>query len=136
MIKHYLSGSTALLTALLLAGCSMITAKPGAEEIRVLGEDRVSECESLGSVKVSVLDRVMGLDRHEEDVEDNLETLARNHAIEKDGDTISPLGPIEDGERRFGVYRCVDADTSAKSDSGDGDEEEDEGVVSRGYERN
>lgn len=126
-----------VITLLSAAGCSFVKPDPGAEAVRLLEENQIAECESRGSVKVSVLDRVIGLDRHQEDVENNLETLARNHAAEVGADTIVPLGPVENGERRYGVYRCSDADTSPRTqtDSSSDDDEEEEGVTVRGYER-
>lgn len=134
---HYRMLPVTLIALLSGSACSFVKPDPGAEAIRLLEESQVAECESRGSVKVSVLDRVIGLDRHQEDVEDNLETLARNHAVEAEADTIVPLGPVESGERRYGVYRCADADTSPRpsADASSDDEGEEEGVVVRGYER-
>jgi hypothetical protein len=113
---------------LLLGACAWVRPEPGAEGIALLPEARVQDCERLGSVEVSVVERILGMDRHDEQVESDLANLARNHAAEQGGDTIAPLGPVRDGKRRFGVYRCgEEAEARARDD--------DEGVEVRGYER-
>lgn len=116
----------------ILAGCTWVDTKPGADEVLQLPERRVQSCEKLGSVEVSVLARVAGLDRHEEEIEQDLQQLARNHAVEKDGDTIAALSEVKEGEQRYGVYRCEDRDTSPRSPQSQ-DEEEQEGVTVREY---
>lgn len=94
--------------ALLLSACSWVALDPGAEDVLVLPQSRLTpECTSLGSVKVSVADRVGALERHAEEVTADLEILARNNAAQRGGDTIVPLGPASAGQREFGVYRCV-----------------------------
>jgi hypothetical protein len=120
-----ITGST-----LLLAACAGVRPglEPGAEAVNLLPEARVRDCEHLGTVEVSVLERFLGMDRHEDQVEADLANLARNHAVERNGDAVAALGRVRDGKQRFGIYRCGDAGPGqARS--------EDEGVETRAYER-
>ncbi len=92
-----------------LAACSWVTLEKGAGEILVLPPERLTaSCESLGKVSVSVLDKVGVLERHDEEVVEDLHVLARNHAAKLGGDTVVPLGPVKDGARRYEIHRCLD----------------------------
>ncbi|HMT39188.1 MAG TPA: DUF4156 domain-containing protein, partial [Thermomonas sp.] len=57
-------------------------------------------------VEVSVKDRVGPYARSEAQVQDELETLARNEAPGLGADTISPLAPPRDGGQRWALWRC------------------------------
>jgi hypothetical protein len=46
------------------------------------------------------------MDRKKEKVRLEIETLARNEAAIRGGDTIVPRGPVEAGSRTYDVYRC------------------------------
>lgn len=123
---------TLLIFALGLSACTWVQPDEGAEEILELPERRVGDCERLGSVRVKTADRILFLDRHEDKIQEEQRTLARNHALEEGGDTIVPLGESEGGERRFGIYRCEGTPTDeAASEEGDGDD--DDGVTVRPY---
>ncbi len=67
---------------------------------------QVSGCDRLASTTVSVRDRVAAVQRSPGKVEEELETLARNSAIDINGDTIVPDGPAQDGRRRYIIYYC------------------------------
>lgn len=94
-----------------IAACSWVSVEPGAKDVLVLPAERLTaDCESLGIVKVSVLDKVGVLERHDEEVVQDLNVLARNHAAKIGGDTAVPLGPAENGERRYEIHRCTPGD--------------------------
>lgn len=96
------------LILLLTAGCAWVQLDPGAEAVLVLPQARLTpECDSLGKVRVSVADRVGALERHDEEVVHDLSVLARNHAAKRGADTVVPLGPVEGGQREYGVYKCT-----------------------------
>jgi hypothetical protein len=42
-----------------------------------------------------------------DDVSEELENLARNHAASMNGDTIVAVSPLTSGERTYAVYRCI-----------------------------
>lgn len=92
--------------ALVLAGCTWVKLERGAEGVRLVEPSHVRNCERLGSTTTSVRSRVAGVERSPAKVEAELADLARNSAWDMNGDTIVADGPIEDGERRFIIYRC------------------------------
>lgn len=90
-----------------LMACSWVKLTPGGNKVRVLSQAEVTSCKKLGKTTASVADKVIGLQRKEHIIEENLEVLARNAAAEMKGDTIVPASPIQNGKRVFAVYRCV-----------------------------
>ena len=66
----------------------------------------VLTCEKLGKTTVSLLDKVVGVDRSAEKVRGELETLARNSAADIGGDTVVAASEITDGKQAYDVYRC------------------------------
>lgn len=118
-----------LLLSLVVSACTWVRVEPGADDIVLLPERRVQNCQRLGTVEVSVLARVAGLDRHEEEIERDLINLARNYAVEQGADTIAALSEIKEGKQRYGAYRCEDRpDTDNRREDDD-----EEGVRVRGY---
>lgn len=99
--------SFVVVAAVLATGCSTVKLKPGAAEIEVLKADRVAECRKLGSTTVSVAEKLGFIPRGDKAIQTDLHRLARNSAAGMDGDTISPEGPVEEGEQTFGVYDCI-----------------------------
>ncbi|MDY6942906.1 MAG: DUF4156 domain-containing protein [Pseudomonadota bacterium] len=98
----------ALLFPLLLVGCSWVTVTPKAEHVLALPQERVTHCEKLGEITVTVLEKIWFLSRREEDISRDLERLAKNNAVNMGGDTVAPLTKIADGQRKYGIYRCLD----------------------------
>lgn len=99
-----------LLTAMLvifLNACAWVELNEAGKKVRVLEANEVSSCRHLGSTTANVKDSVAGMKRKENIVGENLETLARNAAVEMGGDTIVVKSPIKDGSRQFNVYKCV-----------------------------
>ncbi|MCP4993076.1 MAG: DUF4156 domain-containing protein [Gammaproteobacteria bacterium] len=93
--------------ALITSSCSWVDLTKEGEKVRVLSVQEVSSCKELGKTTVSLLDRVAGIDRNREQVQSELETLARNSAADMQGDTVVPTSEIEDGKQVFAIYRCV-----------------------------
>ncbi|NBB92957.1 MAG: DUF4156 domain-containing protein [Gammaproteobacteria bacterium] len=90
----------------LTAGCTWVKLERGAEGVRLVQPSMVTNCERLGTTTTSVRDRVAGVERSPGRIEAELADLARNSAWELNGDTIVADGPIEDGQRRYVIYRC------------------------------
>ena len=88
-----------------LNACTFVHMAPGAREVRVLASAPAS-CEKRGEVSVGVQDKVGFYERSAVQVRDELETLARNEAPAVGADAISPLGPPQDGEQRWAMWRC------------------------------
>lgn len=90
-----------------LMACSWVKLSPEGEKVRVLAQHEVASCKKIGKTTANVADKVVGMERKEHIVKENLEILGRNGAAEMGGDTIVPATPIEDGKQTFDVYRCV-----------------------------
>lgn len=98
---------TYALLGLLLQACAWVTLTPEGEKTRVLSADEVTGCKKLGKTTVSVKDDIAGMERLPDRVQAELEILARNSAVDLDGDTVAPVGRPENGSQVFEVYRCV-----------------------------
>ena len=97
-----------LLAATPLAACTWVALEDPAKDVLVLPADRLTgECKSQGKVKVSVLDKVGVLERHESEVVDDLDVLARNHAAKQGADTVVRAGKVVDGTRQYEIFRCT-----------------------------
>ena len=92
----------------IFAGCASPKLNTGGEKIRVLSPAEVTSCRELGKTTSSVMNSVAGIDRAEESIAEELETLSRNSAANLGGDTIVPLTVVENGQRTFLVYKCID----------------------------
>jgi hypothetical protein len=53
-----------------------------------------------------VLSKIGFITRNKEDVEANLDQLAKNNALEMQGNTIVKLDSSEFGRRDFSIYQC------------------------------
>ncbi len=93
--------------ALITSSCSWVDLTKEGEKVRVLSMQEVSSCKELGKTTVSLLDRVAGIDRNREQVQSELETLARNSAADMQGDTVVPISEVGGGKQVYAIYRCV-----------------------------
>lgn len=96
-----------LLAPLLLGACTWVSLTPEGEQVRLGTPESVTECQRVGKTTVSTLSRVAGLNRYDESMQDELNKLARNSAVELNGDTVVPVTEIENGQQVFAVYRCL-----------------------------
>ncbi len=95
-----------LIPCLFMAACTWVKTDPGAERVRLMTTEQVSQCEALGQATTSVRDRVAGVQRSPGKVEDELAALARNSAYEMGGNTIVRDSPVRGGQQRFKIYNC------------------------------
>jgi hypothetical protein len=95
-----------LVLAALCSACTWVKLTEQGKSVRVVQSTQVSGCEQLGEVSAHVLDKVAFVKRSRDKQAEELATLARNEAAGMDGNTIVPLSEIEDGSRKFEVYRC------------------------------
>jgi hypothetical protein len=96
-----------VLLCLSVSACAWVTLTPGGEKVRVLDASEVSTCQALGNSTVSLLAKVAGINRNEEQVTKELSMLARNAAADMGGDTVVPISAVKDGKRSFAVYKCI-----------------------------
>ena len=96
--------------ALSLVACTWVELTPEGEKVKVATEADVANCKNMGKATVSVKAELGGVVRNQEKVQKELETLARNIAIDLKGDTVVPAGEITDGRQVFNVYRCINTE--------------------------
>src|SRR5215470_5891794 len=97
----------ALLTVSALpSACSWVDPTEGGNTVRVAYDGNVSGCRGVGSISVSVANKVAFYQRSDLTVRDELETLARNQAAGIPADTIRANGEPRDGAQQFEAYVC------------------------------
>ena len=100
----------AISAALLMSSaCRWVKPVTGADAVTLVPANLVSNCAEIGGVTVSALDKVGFLERHEDEVQEDLAALAKNHAVERGGDTIVRASMLEDGKQKFMIYKCQEA---------------------------
>jgi Domain of unknown function (DUF4156) len=90
-----------------VCACAWVKLTPEGEKVRVLEASEVSTCKDMGNTTVSLLAKVAGINRNEDQVAKELSTLARNAAAEMGGDTIVATSPVKDGKRSYAVFKCI-----------------------------
>lgn len=96
-----------VLAVVTLSACSWVELTEKGENVRVMSAEQVGNCERLGKTTVRTKGSAIGLERHEEKVQAELDTLARNSAPDIGGDTVVRMGSPEDGVQVYDVYRCL-----------------------------
>ena len=99
-----------VLTLVILQGCTWVKLDAAGEQVRVVEKQHVQHCQRLGKTTVSVKSTVVGVERKQEAMQQELEILARNNAADIQGDTIVAISEIEDGSRVYDIYRCKQAE--------------------------
>lgn len=88
------------------SSCTWVKATEKGASVAVTNAANVRACENVREVTVSVTNKVGFIKRDADKVATELETLARNEAVNFGGDTIVPSSEISDGHRSFNVYKC------------------------------
>jgi len=91
-----------------LAGCTWVALNPNAEGIRVAADEAaVADCQQVGGVRARTKASVGFISRSPEKVALELQTLAKNDAVELGANTIlAEAPPSIEGAQRFKAYRC------------------------------
>ena len=107
-VHHMLNRTVLLLTLTFvgLSGCTWVKLSEEGERV-VVANSVDAACEKVGSTRSIGRSEVARIDRNEEKVALELETLARNHAADMGGNTIVATEAVtDDGKRSYDVYRC------------------------------
>ncbi len=97
-----------MLVTALLASCTWVKPTAEAVQVRILYHNQIEQCKRIGQATVSVLDSIAFIPRSEQQISEELETLARNSAAEIHGDSAVAISKIIDGEQVFNIYKCKD----------------------------
>ena len=102
-----IASALAMLTILgTTLGCNWVPLTSEGENVRVLQASAVSDCQKVGKVSSKTSDRILIFARTDRKIREELESLARNEAVDLNGDAIVPIGTEADGRQSFEVYRC------------------------------
>jgi len=98
----------ALLAVLALSACAsnLVSQRPGSDSVAVLDAKQISQCQSKGSISVSVMAEVGPFTRSADAVEGNLLQLARNGAVDAGADTVVKGNSMTYGKRNYDLYKC------------------------------
>ena len=88
-------------------GCNWVPLTSEGENVRVLQASAVTDCQKVGKVSSKTSDRILIFARTDRKIREELESLARNEAVDLNGDSIVPIGTEADGRQSFEVYRCA-----------------------------
>ena len=91
----------------LLSACTWVKLSPEGKKARVLDASEVTNCSYVGRTTSTTTDKVVGVKRHDNAINQELASLARNAASRMGGDTVVADGGMTDGRQVFLVYRCI-----------------------------
>jgi hypothetical protein len=89
-----------------ICSCTWVRLTKDGEAVTVKTEAEVSDCKRVAKTTASLRSKVMGVERDEDKIKLELETLARNAAVEYGGNVVVPITEIEEGAQSFAVYKC------------------------------
>jgi len=95
-----------IVICLSVCSCTWVRLTKDGEAVAVKSQDEVADCKRVAKTRASLRSKVMGINRDDDKVKLELETLARNAAVEYDGNVVVPITEIEDGVQSFAVYKC------------------------------
>ena len=95
-------------TTIVMVGCAskLIGNHVGADQVALAEPAQTAPCKAIGSVTVSVLATVGFVSRGVDAVESNLLQMAKNDAVDLDGDTVVRGLSKEFGSRNFDIFKC------------------------------
>ena len=95
-----------VILCLIISSCTWVRLTNEGEMVVVKTEAEVSDCKRVAKTTASLRSKVMGIERDEDKIKLELETLARNAAVEYGGNAVVPITEIEEGSQSFAVYKC------------------------------
>lgn len=99
-------GLAAVAVGALVSGCSWVELTPKANDVQILKPHAVYGCQRIGVTSASSLNKVGFINRSKEKIEEEIQVLARNKAVEMGGNVLVADSDITEGSQRFVVYRC------------------------------
>lgn len=91
---------------LLLTACVGTGGVPPDKAVRLVSAEQLADCRNVGSVHVSVIDKLQQLRQVEGGVANELLALAKQSAGPLGGNAIIEMTDITDGSQSFEVFHC------------------------------
>ena len=98
-------GSLACLT-LAVSACTWVKLTEAGKTVDVKQADEVGDCRQVGKITSVSLAKVAGVKRGQKKLATELQSIARNEAVDMNGNTIVAAGDIAENEQPFLVYHC------------------------------
>ena len=95
-----------LVLSAIISSCTWVELTKEGKNVAVLSETQVKNCKFLGKTTVSIKADIARIERNKEKVAEELEILARNNAVNMNGDAIVAITEVNKGQQVFNVYRC------------------------------
>lgn len=90
----------------MLVSCTWVRLTKDGEAVAVKTADQVVDCKKVAKATASLRNKVMGIERNAEKIQAELETLARNKAVEYGGNAVVASSKVVEGIQTFDVYIC------------------------------
>jgi|SRR5579859_3742687 len=101
---------------LTLAGC-WVAPTPVSKNVLVANGTDVANCRLTGQADLTVPEKLGTLQRVQDDMENDLQTLAKNQAANTGVDTVAPLTVQTGGRQVWGFYACVPGSVPAAANT-------------------
>ena len=90
----------------LLTACSWVKLNPNAQQVQILTNSEVANCERLAATKVNTKTKIGFFNRNKEKYTSELQILARNEAQSMNANAVVAESTIIDGRQTYAIYRC------------------------------
>lgn len=95
-----------LLLSAAISSCTWVGVAVEGENVRLAQASEVGDCSRLGRTRSKTLNKIVGIGRGADKLQEELVVLARNEGGVMGGNVIVAESLIEEGEQSFGVYSC------------------------------
>lgn len=95
------------LLGLSMSACTWVKKSPEAAAVRLVPQDRVADCQSMGKVTTTTMGNVTVFKRKASKVAKELESLAQQEAVNSGADTIVAVSEVVDGMQSFTMHKCL-----------------------------
>jgi hypothetical protein len=95
------------LLSLSVSACSWVELADPAQDVLVLKPHQSKQCEQVRRTTSQVLDKIWFVNRNQEKMAEELETLARNTAAELGANAIVADSEITEGKQTFIILNCT-----------------------------
>ena len=94
-----------VLSVSLISGCTWVKVSEAGKQVAILPSGRVADCTHLGTITSKVKDSLLGIDRSEEKVRQELDRLAQDRAVIMNANSLVRVS-IAEGQGTYEAYNC------------------------------